>query len=65
MEAYIENYDVASIDYALSESRKFRYLHNLFKEEAKLFLRLKVQRVVIGYGDAQKMITDEYRSVTR
>lgn len=45
IEEYFDNYETSIENYALTEQHKFRYMHNLFDEDAKPFYRTTVVKV--------------------
>lgn len=65
IEEYFDNYKTASEDYALTEQQKFRYLHNLFDEDAKRFYRTNVQYISLSYNEARTKMENEYNIITR
>lgn len=62
---FLSNYNEAALDYNLSQSQKFRYVHNLFDGEAKRFFRDQVFPQCDNYPSAAAQMIAEYNNITR
>ena len=62
---YLSNYECIAIDYNLSEADKYRFLHNLFRGDAKRFFLDKIKPFVRSYNEAVKRMNQEFNSATK
>lgn len=61
----LETYSELCTDLGMSEEQKLQYMHNLFMGEALRFFRDNVAKSATDFEDANKLMREEYNSVTR
>ncbi len=62
---FLDEYMHACQDYELTQTQKLQYMYHMLKGDAKRFYNEKIRDSAANFGDACRIMCDEYRSFTR
>ena len=62
---FVVDYHQIARDYGLSMTQRLQYMHNMLREDAKLFYLEKAGRYATGFNQAVDIVEKEYNSTGR